>query len=310
MNESINNLDYYKYAIENIGDLIWQINNKLIFTFLSPSSLDILGYIPDELIGKNILSFLTGDSKNFIINQLTQKSPKEKTLNSHNIVQFVCKNGEAKWFEISTKTIYKEDEIIGYLGTSRDISERINYENKVRKHIEELRQNNLRLNKLATKDPLTGAYNRRIFEKFFNILAHKNEEFNTPFSIIMLDIDYFKQTNDILGHNVGDQVLFKMTIAIRETIRNIDVLIRWGGDEFIIIVVNKDLAYAKKTAQKIQKAIQLFKFGLQNKITVSMGISEYIKGQSIDQSVDNADKALLIAKAKGRNRIEIFNSNL
>lgn len=310
MDNNLDNLDFYKYAVENIGDLLWQIDKKLTFTFLSPSVQNILGFTQDELIGKNILNFLTKESKNYIISQLTRKRTIESNGNFKYVVQFKCKDKKAKWFEISTKTIYEDGAIVGYIGTSRDITERINYESKVKLHIEELKQNNLELNRLATKDPLTGAYNRRIFENFFKVLAHKNQQFNTPFSIIMLDIDYFKQINDTFGHNVGDQVLFKMTMAIKETIRNIDVVIRWGGEEFIIIVVNKNLDYAKKIAQKIQKAIRLFNFGIPKSITVSMGICEYLKGQTIEQSVENVDKALLKAKSKGRNRTEIYNCKL
>lgn len=299
----------YKYIIENIKDIIWEMDTNLIFTFVSPTSKDMTGYGPDEIVGRCILDFLTDESRVCISEQWKQKSRFRAAGDPSKVilydVQFVCKDKSIIWFEVSIKPVFKEQVFFGYIGTARDISEKKAYENELRKYIEELKAANVKLEELATFDMLTGAYNRRRFEEYIKFSVDIKEKYECVFSIIMFDIDYFKQVNDLCGHNKGDQILQKISAIVKYTLRDTDKLFRWGGDEFIILLPGTTLKDAYKVAEKVRKSIEAYDFGTKcNKVTVSLGVGEYNKGDSIDQYVSCVDNSLLKAKANGRNRVE------
>jgi diguanylate cyclase (GGDEF)-like protein len=220
-------------------------------------------------------------------------------------VQFINKNATATWFEVSAKPLFKEEQFIGYIGTSRDISEKKAHENEVRKYIEELEHTNRKLDKLATFDMLTGVYNRRKFEQDVVMAAEKKEKYGSPFSIIMFDIDGFKQVNDLNGHKMGDVILQEMASVVKRVLRETDKLFRWGGDEFVILLQETSLKNAYKAAEKVRKMIETYQFEIEcSKLTISLGVGEFMQEDNIDQFLSYVDNALLKAKANGKNRVE------
>ena len=158
-----------------------------------------------------------------------------------------------------------------------------------------------KLEKMATVDALTGAYNRRKFDNDINSLI-ANKEAISSFSLIFFDIDCFKTVNDHLGHKMGDRVLQCISRLVIENIRATDGLFRWGGDEFIMILPEVNLEGAKLVAEKIRNIIQSHNFGIDQKISVSLGVGEYKPKESFDQLMQRVDTALLKAKIDGRNR--------
>lgn len=304
----------YKYIIENIKDIIWEMDSNLIFTFISPTSKDMVGYEADEMVGRCMLDFLTNESKNRISEQWKQKILSRVSGDSKEAVlldvQFICKDGRKMWVEVSAKPVYSDEKFQGYIGTTRDISEKKLFENQLGKYIKELKTANVRLEEMATFDMLTGAYNRRRFEQYIKSSVDIKLKYKSDFSIIMFDIDYFKQINDICGHNNGDKILKDISAIVKNTLRDTDKLFRWGGDEFIILLPGTSLKDAYKVAEKVRSSIESNDFGTQyNRVTVSLGVGEYKKGDSIDQYVSSVDKALLMAKSNGRNRVECRKQN-
>lgn len=311
MNELSNELNRYKYIIENIKDIVWEMDIDFIYTFVSPTAFETTGYRSEELIGTSMLEYLTPESRENImihwkINQLKRINGELKTITLYDL-EFISKSGDIIWFEVSSKPIIRNGEIVGYIGSSRDISEKKEYENELKIYIDELKRTNVKLNELATLDTLTGAYNRRNFENFFSEAVLKKEKFDTPFSIIMFDIDHFKHINDLYGHNKGDHILFELADLVRHTIRESDLLFRWGGDEFIILLSGVKSTNAYKVAEKVRAAIESYDFGLPGKdVTVSMGVGEYQKGDNVYQFIACTDSALLKAKSNGRNKVEYY----
>lgn len=299
----------YKYIIESIKDVIWEMDTDFVFTFVSPTAIEATGFQVEELVGCCMLDFLTQESKQNVIiqwklNELKRIKGELKKITLYDL-EFICKDGGIIWFEVSAKPVFKGHEIVGYIGSSRDITQKKKYENELRMYIEELKSTNKKLNELATLDMLTGAYNRRNFEQYFAESVFKNKKFNSPFSIIIFDIDYFKQINDLYGHNKGDCILQEIAELVRCTIRDTDLLFRWGGDEFIILLPDITLKNAYKVAEKIRKTIGEYDFNLENKeVTVSLGVGEYKNGDSVYQFVSSTDSALLKAKSNGRNKVE------
>jgi diguanylate cyclase (GGDEF)-like protein/PAS domain S-box-containing protein len=298
--------DRYKYMIENIKDVVWEMDMDFNFTFVSPNSKEMVGYEPEDLVGCKMPDFLTEKSRNYVLDQAVQHLSKRlrgdhEEIVLHN-VEFICTDGLVKWVEISAKPVFKEGRFAGYIGTTRDISERKGYESQLKRYIEELQTINDKLEKMATTDELTGAYNRRKFDDDLNSIIMKKKIYGTSFSLIFFDIDRFKIINDSFGHKVGDYVLQSVSRLVREHIRATDGLFRWGGEEFIIILPEVNLESAKNVADKIRVLIQDHDFGIEKTITISLGVGEYKPGEDIDQVIVRLDNALLRAKSKGRNR--------
>jgi diguanylate cyclase (GGDEF)-like protein len=165
-----------------------------------------------------------------------------------------------------------------------------------------------KLEKIAITDPLTGLFNRRYFESVIEKEYNKTVRYKTPTSCLVIDIDYFKRINDNYGHRKGDEVLKEIARLIKDCLRKVDTIARWGGEEFVILMPGTDSQKAYVAAERIKDTIEKNSFsGINEKITISIGISsipsEYI--DSAEKFIDTADNALYEAKAKGRNLIVI-----
>jgi diguanylate cyclase (GGDEF)-like protein/PAS domain S-box-containing protein len=161
------------------------------------------------------------------------------------------------------------------------------------------------IKKLATKDILTGFYNRRKFKEIIRIEIERVKRYNQPLSIVMFDIDHFKKINDRYGHSDGDYVLKTIAVIIKKNIRKIDYLFRWGGEEFLILSSETQLNNAHELAERIRKAIARYKFKNIGKVTASFGVTEFKKRDTQDRFIKRADDAMYKAKKKGRNRVEV-----
>ncbi len=161
----------------------------------------------------------------------------------------------------------------------------------------------------AQTDALTSLINRRGLEKRFELERIRATQNNSPFSIIMADIDHFKRVNDNFGHLVGDSLLKNLAIMIKSHLRQNDVAARYGGEEFLILLPETGIEGAKAVAQKIKKALAIKEWKLKGtgesmgNITISMGISLYTLNEPEKDLVKRADDALYLAKEQGRNRI-------
>lgn len=160
----------------------------------------------------------------------------------------------------------------------------------------DLKKYNKKLEKLSNTDTLTQLYNRRKLDELLN------EAKNNKFSLILLDIDHFKEVNDIHGHLEGDKVLIEMSKLLRNSLNKNDVIGRWGGEEFLIICKNTTEREASIIALRLKNIIENHDFKIR-KITTSFGVSEARKDFDIKDILANADIALYKAKEKGRNAV-------
>jgi diguanylate cyclase (GGDEF)-like protein len=163
---------------------------------------------------------------------------------------------------------------------------------------------NIELEKLATTDKLTGAYNRIKFEEIIEKEIERIRRYRLPFSMIMFDIDRFKEANDTYGHNVGDYVLRTIADMVKGNIRTLDYFVRWGGDEFVIIVPECTCNEAYALAEKIRRIAEDYRFDQVGKVTISSGVVEALESDTEDSLVKRADDALYKAKGEGGNRSE------
>lgn len=162
-----------------------------------------------------------------------------------------------------------------------------------------------RLELMAVTDGLTGLYNHRfIFERLEEEIA-KVARYGRPLSIIMLDIDNFKQVNDTFGHRAGDEVILSVAHAIMASLRKTDVAGRYGGEEFLVLLPETDLKAAHIVAEKIRNTVALLQFETKDlAVTISAGVAEAEKGESFEALINRADAKLYTAKRNGKNRVE------
>lgn len=157
---------------------------------------------------------------------------------------------------------------------------------------------------LATTDPLTGCANRLQLNELLNSAAYNFHRYRIPASLIVLDLDNFKQINDTQGHAIGDQVLIKFAALMASRTRQSDKLFRYGGEEFIILLPNTRINDAYRLAESLREATEAHSFDVKETITTSGGVAEITEGEGWDHWLNRADAALFMAKREGRNRIE------
>lgn len=163
---------------------------------------------------------------------------------------------------------------------------------------------------LATTDSLTGIANRREFSSILARELDRAKRYGTPMSLAMYDIDYFKRVNDTYGHDVGDYVLQALTGLVKENIRATDVVARWGGEEFMVLMPQSDIEAARNASEKLRLAIAGHHFDKLDKLTVSFGIAAFEPQDDLNSLLRRVDEALYRAKAQGRNRVEILSSEV
>ena len=162
--------------------------------------------------------------------------------------------------------------------------------------------------KLATTDGLTELYNHRYFQEQMLMMVENAKRYNREFSLIILDIDFFKKFNDTFGHQAGDAVLRQVAHTLKKNVRATDIVCRYGGEEMSIILPNTPKDEASSTAQKICERVASNKYKLSNdkegQVTISLGVATYPHdGSTSSEIIEAADKRLYSAKNSGRNRV-------
>ncbi|MGB7219009.1 MAG: diguanylate cyclase [Vicinamibacterales bacterium] len=163
-----------------------------------------------------------------------------------------------------------------------------------------------RLRELATRDDLTGVYNRRYLEELTRIELERAQRYTRPLTLAMLDADHFKDVNDTHGHQVGDAVLRAVSERCQKTLRNSDVLGRYGGEEFVLVFPETAMREAQIVAERVRAAVAGSPVVIGDRaldVTVSIGLASLSSGEDVGGLISRADSALYAAKQGGRNRV-------
>ncbi len=159
--------------------------------------------------------------------------------------------------------------------------------------------------RLSVTDQLTGLYNRRKFKADLREEIVRGVRYGRGFSLIMLDIDHFKSINDEFGHDVGDDVLRRVSTILQDRVRTMDVPCRWGGEEFMVLLPETNDADAVVVAEDLRRRFEAEDFGLGRPVTCSFGVVEWISGATDDDMTKRVDEALYTSKENGRNQVTI-----
>lgn len=166
-----------------------------------------------------------------------------------------------------------------------------------------------RFRMLAKKDTLTGVWNRAYMQEMAWQEANRHNRYGHPVSLIMADIDYFKEINDRFSHATGDLVLKEFCRVVQRCVRSSDAFGRWGGEEFLLILPDSSLSSAAELAERIRHELDGHTFSDVRKVTASFGVAGYRRGEAWEHWLNRADLALYRAKAEGRNKVAIEETN-
>jgi diguanylate cyclase (GGDEF)-like protein len=166
-----------------------------------------------------------------------------------------------------------------------------------------------KLEELSTLDPLTGLKNRRYFANIFSNECARNHRRRETMTLLFLDIDHFKRINDAHGHHFGDLALHAIGASFQKQCRPYDTVVRWGGEEFVILLRATDENGAYLCAERIRRAVQNdLGHVLPFSMTISIGLAQYLDNDTLEKLVHRADRALYQAKQTGRNRVVVWSS--
>lgn len=176
---------------------------------------------------------------------------------------------------------------------------------RINTQIEERKQVEEELKILSSTDKLTQAYNRAKFDELITNEMMRAERYQHPLSMVLLDIDDFKMVNDTHGHIAGDSVLVSIVEIMNRTKRAVDYVVRWGGEEFLLLTPEIDIEGAEMLAERLRNAVEGHKFGSNGNITISLGVTQFRQGDTEDSFIKRADDALYKAKTIGKNHLEV-----
>jgi len=159
---------------------------------------------------------------------------------------------------------------------------------------------------MAATDKLTGLLNRHACSIVLERLMAAYRRTPCPISVLLADVDHFKEINDRYGHQAGDQVLSSLARQLKSGIRESDIAVRWGGEEFLVILQNCDQTEARQLAEKLRQLAASCIANPENpaiRVSISIGVSQFDGQESLDQTIDRADAALYSAKQSGRDQV-------
>jgi len=324
----------YRTIIETVSDIIIRLDVDKKIEFVNPA-IRFLGYEPSEMVGQPIEKFVAEvEGVSYHDDLLSQIATRGvgPMATSNLEVSFLVERDSTLWeqnksvpvlmdafglWDVPDEVVFKnggEKNFLGTLCVARNITEVKAMEQELLSAQARLIGAVEELKELATKDALTGIANRRFFDEYLDKEWKRAQRDQDPFSIVMIDLDFFKAYNDTYGHQKGDTCLKEVATTIDEAMkRPADMAARYGGEEFVLILPETSSEGAVSLAERLRKSI--YDLNLEHKnssceprVTVSLGVAtmKADKGSDFANLISKADKALYAAKDSGRNRISVF----
>lgn len=307
----------YRLIANWVDDVIWTLDDRGHFNYISPSICKLTGYSPSELLQQPLSAVLLEDSalrlaeaNRVVLGQVERGRPIEPIRLE---LEQRRRDGSSFWSEVTINGLYGSDQrFIGFVGVTRDISERKGYERDLREARDAaeaanraLLSANAMLQNQASTDALSGVFNRRHFEEALEAQIGQARHHGEPLCLLIIDIDNFKLINDRHGHQIGDLVIVQLAALLKKELRKSDLLARWGGDEFVVMLPHTPAQEAWGLAERLRRLISGHRFAELPQVTGSFGVAELQPEESADDWFARVDGVLYAAKAAGRNQVRI-----
>jgi len=284
---------HFRSLAQNSSDVITIVDPQGIITYQSSSVERVFGFAPGEMLGEELISWLhPSDADQLMIFLNSSKEGREAA----GLVQTRMRHKDGTWLmgESAVRNLYDDPGVRGLVLNTRDASERVALEYELRNR--------------ALHDPLTGLANRELFVNRVNSALARRERDDRPLSVIFLDLDDFKLINHTSGRTVGDLLLSQAGRRLEKCVRPSDLVARFGGDEFALLLENADASTAESIAQRIIAEFVHPHQILDHEVVVkvSIGIAVTHGMETSDDLLGGADTALRAAKSRGKSRYEFF----
>jgi diguanylate cyclase (GGDEF)-like protein/PAS domain S-box-containing protein len=284
----------HRLLAENAWDVIWTMGPDGAITYVSPAVQRVRGITPEEAMHQTTDQIHPPESAALNLDYFQRLfaaiAAGTEPPGFHGDLEYYRKDGSIMIGELQViPHVDTDGNVVEILGVTRDISERKMFEAE--------------LTRLAVTDPLTGLWNRRHTGELLSAdlaQAHRNGQ---ALTLLMIDVDNFKSINDTHGHQTGDRVLVEVANRLREQIRSTDVVGRWGGEEFVVLLRYCGLRDAVAIAEKLRRRIAEDPFDTLFSASVSIGAAELQDNDDLASWIERADAALYAAKRAGRNTV-------
>ena len=295
--------NYYNEVFSSLFEGVYVVDQNRKIIFWNKACEQITGYTKEQVVNAhcfdNILRHVTKDGKELCFGCC----PLHHTLKTGEINenQVYLHHAEGHRVPVQVKTIPVKDNdgnIIAGIEVFQDT-----------RLIENLQHRNQSLHEMISLDDLTEILNRRFLNFYLKNAIAEAEEFKHKFGILFIDIDDFKKINDNFGHDIGDQVLKVLATTLRNNIRMTDIVGRWGGEEFIVVLRVDSYEIMKFVAEKIRNLIKKSSYRFDDgeiSVTVSIGGTLYQEGDSVGSLVKRADKNMYESKLSGKDKSTII----
>ena len=302
---------------ENARDVIWTMAPDGSITSVSQAVESLRGLTPEEAMVQPIEQIHPPDSLAISLGYFTQlledlqagRAPQS----FRGELEYYCRDGSTVWMDVIALPVLDEQgAFLELLGVSRDITERKRTAlelQQARAEAEAANQALLAANRklvlLATTDGLTGLWNRRELDERVRREIYRADRYGADLSLVLFDIDHFKDVNDRFGHLAGDQVLVELGRRVEAQLRSCDGVGRWGGEEFLVLMPNSRAEEARQMAERLRQRVEAEPFAVVGRVTISSGVVQRQPWESAEAWFHRLDQVLYRAKERGRNRVEL-----
>ena len=278
---------------------------------------ELFGWSESEVLGRDFLTFMIPESARTKVDQIVEEAI-ERGIESHSVNSNLTKDRrtiEVEWHNTIVPGVDGRPDSV--LSLAQDVTERVRSQTvlqdvnvKLKQRLDDIHELQAQLREQAMRDPLTGMYNRRFLDDALPGEIARAIREQTPLSLMMMDIDHFKRVNDAHGHQAGDEVLRMLADILRNEARRTDVVCRYGGEEFVLLLPKMNLESARMRAERWRRMFAEMDVPVESgklRCTLSVGIAVFPDhGNSAEDLLRNGDRALYLAKALGRNRVETY----
>ena len=292
----------YKSVLENLYEGVYIVDRDRMITFWNKSAERITGFNSEDLIGRhcfdNVLNHMDGICNRLceegcpLLHTIQDGTPREAMVYLHH------KAGQRLEVAVKTIPLYEDGSIVGAAEFFVDDADKA----KINHTINELKG-------LALLDPLTQLPNRRYIDSYLDNRMNEFQKLGIPFSVIMMDIDLFKNVNDGYGHDIGDRVLKMLAETLRDAFRKNDFVGRWGGEEFLAVIIAAKQEDLNRVCEKVRMLVKNSALRLEDatlQVTISIGASIVLSQDTIASLVKRADSALYVSKKTGRDKVTVL----
>jgi len=296
-------VEFYQEILDNLYDGIFFVNDKGAITYWNNGAVKLTGYPPPDVINKNYCDIFKPLNK--FGNNLCEfgDCPIRHVLTSSQLMEIdaYIRHKDGHLLPISIR-IAPVREVERQFVVAVEIHSRNSPRYALHQRLEELQE-------MAMYDALTGIANRRYTEMSLETRLEELRRYNWSFAVMFMDVDNFKNLNDNYGHSVGDRALKMIGSTMMNSLRSFDIIGRWGGEEFVVILVNVPDDELFKIADRFRCLVENSRLPLENdetlSVTVSAGVTAAHIGETVQTLIDRADKLMYQSKQRGKNLVSI-----